>query len=167
MEISLCLSVEGILHLRWTIHCVLKVHLELKVQIVLWTKSSLFQKCTLHLKFTIWLRALCANGTLWHEAMGQLQDVSLEMLKSFGTSAGVAVGRRSEGWLAMTLLATYILVSSFPCLLIATLGSILDSQLNWESGKFQLARWSHEVALFPAITGHPPSHQATHPPGKL
>ena len=31
--------------------------------------------------------------------------------------------------------------------IIATLGSILDSQLSWESGKFQLARWSHEVAL--------------------
>ena len=30
---------------------------------------------------------------------------------------------------------------------IATLGSILDSQLSWESGKFQLARWSHAVAL--------------------
>ena len=31
--------------------------------------------------------------------------------------------------------------------IIATLGSILDSQLSWESGKFQLARWSHAVAL--------------------
>ena len=31
---------------------------------------------------------------------------------------------------------------------IATLGSILDSQLSWESGKFQLARWSHGVVLF-------------------
>ena len=31
--------------------------------------------------------------------------------------------------------------------IIATLGSILDSQLSWESGKFQLARWSHEVVL--------------------
>ena len=30
----------------------------------------------------------------------------------------------------------------------ATLGSILDSQLSWESSKFHLARWSHEVALF-------------------
>ena len=30
---------------------------------------------------------------------------------------------------------------------IASLGSILDSQLSWESGKFQLARWSHTVAL--------------------
>ena len=32
--------------------------------------------------------------------------------------------------------------------IIATLGSILDSQLSWESGKFQLARWSHEVVIF-------------------
>ena len=31
--------------------------------------------------------------------------------------------------------------------IIATLGSILDSQLSWESGKFQLARWSHRVVL--------------------
>ena len=38
--------------------------------------------------------------------------------------------------------------------IIATLGSILDSQLSWESGKFQLARWSHEVALFP-VRNHP------------
>ena len=38
---------------------------------------------------------------------------------------------------------------------IATLGSILDSQLSWESGKFQLARWSHEVVIFPERTTHP------------
>ena len=31
--------------------------------------------------------------------------------------------------------------------IFATLGSILDSQLSWESGKFQLARWSHKVAI--------------------
>ena len=34
-----------------------------------------------------------------------------------------------------------------PVFLLPHLGSILDSQLNWESGKFQLARWSHEVVL--------------------
>ena len=28
-----------------------------------------------------------------------------------------------------------------------TLGSVLDSQLSWETGKFQLARWSLRVAL--------------------
>ena len=39
-------------------------------------------------------------------------------------------------------------------------GSILDSQKNWESGKFQLARWSHEVVLFPDLD-HPPT---PHPP---
>ena len=32
--------------------------------------------------------------------------------------------------------------------IIATLGSILDSQLSWESGKLQLARWSNRVVLF-------------------
>ena len=30
----------------------------------------------------------------------------------------------------------------------ATLGSILDSQLSWESGKLQMARSSHRVVLF-------------------
>ena len=43
--------------------------------------------------------------------------------------------------------------------LIATLGSILDFQLCWKSGKFQLARWSHNVALL--SWNHPPTH---HPP---
>ena len=41
-------------------------------------------------------------------------------------------------------------------------GSILDSQLSWESGKFQLARWSHEVVWF--STWVPPTHPPTHPP---
>ena len=39
---------------------------------------------------------------------------------------------------------------------IATLGSIFDSQLSWESSKFQLARWSHKEVLFPIRTTHPP-----------
>ena len=47
--------------------------------------------------------------------------------------------------------------------IIATLGSILDSQSTWESGKFQLARWSHEVVLFPERTIHPSTHPPTHP----
>ena len=41
--------------------------------------------------------------------------------------------------------------------LFATLGSILESQLSWESGKFQLARWSHNVALL--SWNHPPTRQ--------
>ena len=45
--------------------------------------------------------------------------------------------------------------------LVATLGSILDSQPSWESCKFQLARWSHGVALF--SVRDPPSH----PPPKF
>ena len=40
--------------------------------------------------------------------------------------------------------------------IFATLGSILYSQLSWESGKSQLARWSHNVALF--STMKPPTH---------
>ena len=35
-------------------------------------------------------------------------------------------------------------------MIIATLGSILDFQLCWKSGKFQLVRWSHNVALLSA-----------------
>ena len=46
--------------------------------------------------------------------------------------------------------------------LIAILCSILDSQLSWEPGKFQLARWSHRVVIFPAITTHPPTCPPTH-----
>ena len=41
-------------------------------------------------------------------------------------------------------------------------GSILDSQLSWESGKFQHARWSHRVALFSSLDHHIAC--ATHPP---
>ena len=55
--------------------------------------------------------------------------------------------------------------SNYPCphphSYIATLGSILDSQLSWKSSKFQLARWSHKVAWFSEGTTHPPTH---HPP---
>ena len=43
----------------------------------------------------------------------------------------------------------------FYLLIIATLGSILDFQLSWKSGKFQLARWSHEVVIFSARTDRP------------
>ena len=39
--------------------------------------------------------------------------------------------------------------------IFATFGSILASQLIWESGKVQLARWSHNVALF--SWNHPPT----------
>ena len=44
------------------------------------------------------------------------------------------------------------LSSIFLWVIIATLGSILDSQLSWKSGKFQLAIWSHEVLLFSVRT---------------
>ena len=45
---------------------------------------------------------------------------------------------------------------------IAALGSILDSQQSWKSSKFQLARWSHNVALF--WWNHPPSQPPTRSP---
>ena len=38
------------------------------------------------------------------------------------------------------------------------LGSIMDFQVSWKSGRFQLARGNHKVALFPATTGNPPVH---------
>ena len=46
---------------------------------------------------------------------------------------------------------------------IATLGSIFDFQLSWESGKFQLAKWSHKVVIFSVrtvrpATRRPPDH---------
>ena len=49
--------------------------------------------------------------------------------------------------------------------LIATLGSIMDSQPSWESCKFYLARWSHEVALFLSNPDHHKGY-ATNPPPK-
>ena len=58
-------------------------------------------------------------------------------------------------WCHSYVFCVYLLLFSYVCswfwnitIIIATLGSILDSQLSWESCKFQLARWSHEVALF-------------------
>ena len=47
--------------------------------------------------------------------------------------------------------------------IIATLGSILDSQLDWKSFKFQLARWSLREAEL-RREPHPPT---THPPPNL
>ena len=38
-------------------------------------------------------------------------------------------------------------------------GSILDFQLSWKSCKFQLARWSHEVAIL-CSWNHLPNHPA-------
>ena len=75
-----------------------------------------------------------------------LSDYWIILLSRYSNSS--KSGRLSDGWLATTLV-------SF--LTIATLSSILDSQLNWESGKFQLARWSHEVVIYPKRTGHPPT----------
>ena len=40
---------------------------------------------------------------------------------------------------------------------IATLSSILDSQLHWESSNFQLASWSHRVVILSSGTGNPAS----------
>ena len=39
----------------------------------------------------------------------------------------------------------------------ATLGSILNFQQNWKYGKFQLVRWSQEMALFPVNIPPPPN----------
>ena len=46
------------------------------------------------------------------------------------------------------VLQIFLRCPTFISFIIATLGSILDSQLSWESGKLQLARWSHRVVLF-------------------
>ena len=52
--------------------------------------------------------------------------------------------------------------------IIATLGSILDSQLDWKSFKFQLARWSLREAEL-RREPHPPTTYptTTHPPPNL
>ena len=44
---------------------------------------------------------------------------------------------------------------------IATLGSILDSELSWESCKFQLARWSQDWHYNQSLLSHPASQQST------
>ena len=46
--------------------------------------------------------------------------------------------------------------------IIATLGSIMDSQLSWESGKYLLARGSHEVVLF-SVRTRPDPTRPDHP----
>ena len=43
---------------------------------------------------------------------------------------------------------------------------ILDSQLNWESSKCQLARWSHRVVLLLSGTGRPADRPADRPTGR-
>ena len=48
---------------------------------------------------------------------------------------------------------------------IAALGSILDSPLSWEFGKFQLVRWSHRVALWSSLDHPPTTHPPTEPVG--
>ena len=48
---------------------------------------------------------------------------------------------------------------------VATLGSILDTQLSWESNKFQLARWSHKVVLFLVRTNRANPIGPNHPTG--
>ena len=61
----------------------------------------------------------------------------------------------------ISCLITWLITWLFAYLhIFATLGSILDSQLSWESGKSQLARWSHRVVLFSGLD-HPPT---PHPP---
>ena len=52
---------------------------------------------------------------------------------------------------------------------VATLGFILDSQLSWESGKLQLARWSHRVVIFLVRTDptQPDPADPTRPPDGL
>ena len=64
------------------------------------------------------------------------------------------------------LLFWLLMVDSIRGLIIATLGSTLDSQLSWSFGKCPLARWSHQVALFPLSTHPPhlPTHPSTQPP---
>ena len=49
--------------------------------------------------------------------------------------------------------------------IFATLSSILDSQQSWKSGKYQLARWSHEVVL--KSLDHPPTQPPTQPSTEL
>ena len=62
-------------------------------------------------------------------------NVSVNITCDSGNVASVSLDNLVMAW---------YLISVF----IGTLGSILDSQLNWESVKFQLARRSQRVTLF-------------------
>ena len=56
----------------------------------------------------------------------------------------------------------------YELLILPHSGSILDSQLCLKSGKFQLGRWSHEVAIlcsWDQPPTHPPPHQLEIPLG--
>ena len=70
-----------------------------------------------------------------------------------------SAGHFNHNWLHPLWSASYSVFDLYSILCsarIATLGSILDSQLSWESGKVQLARWSHEV-----YGTHPPTRCLT------
>ena len=62
----------------------------------------------------------------------------------------------------LVLLIGYHLILNITACSLPHSGSILDSQLCWKSGKFQLARWRHERAVL-CSWNHPP----TQPPHQL
>ena len=53
-----------------------------------------------------------------------------------------------------------IIWKTFAYIEIATLSPILEFQLSWRSNKAQLARWGHEVSIFPYTTTHTPDQMA-------
>ena len=67
------------------------------------------------------------------------------------SKAGAGQQRREMGFSKQPTIAARTANQTYTRhgVVIATLGSILDSQPSLESGKFQLARWSHIVVIFP------------------
>ena len=99
---------------------------------------------------------LCTGGDWWwSKIVRQQQSLVNKQFKAMKISHFIAMFIR-QLFECHTFLVFEFLFTIFKWL-VATLGSILDSQLSWESGKFQLARWSHRVALF-SDWDHPPTH---------
>ena len=90
------------------------------------------------------LEKVCLNSLM-------LLQFQLSLVLVRGFSVGLISDFQQVG--AMLCVSNRFLYSHF----IATLGSILESQLSCESCKFQLAKWGHKVALFLSYAGHPPT----------
>ena len=100
---------------------------------------------------TSWYCILIPYPTLAHHS---------SYLSSMGVSGGLKHGGLIKIIPPIFSLSSFLSSSTnFFEAIVATLGSILDSQLCWKSYKFHLARWSHRVAWL--CTWDPP----THPPG--
>ena len=95
----------------------------------------------------------CVEGMLGHIQTGSVRSSQFRTCYIKSGPVGQEQVRLGK------IILGHIRRKDFQTQTFATLGYILDYQLIWESGKFQLARWSHNVALFSTQ-----NHPSTHPP---